>query len=69
MLRVEKLDGGPKAVAATLAPKVAARVKQRLKLKKAERMRWSQRRLILEQETEAGDARLRAAAELLDEIE
>lgn len=68
MLGIRKLDGGPKAVAATFAPSRRAEVKKRIAAAKDEALCWSNDRLLLQRETDGVDDRLRAAESLLDSI-
>jgi transcription-repair coupling factor (superfamily II helicase) len=68
MLGIRKLDGGPKAIAATLSRSKRAEVKKRIASLKDEALCWSRDRLILQRETDGVDARLQAAECLLDSI-
>jgi len=68
MLGIRKLDGGPKAVAATFAPSRRAEVKKRIAALRDEALCWSKDRLLLQRETDGMNDRLNAAESLLDSI-
>lgn len=66
MLGIRKLDGGPQAVAATLAPKEWARLKKQLAKNKDQEIACSEDRLILRRATDSDDDRFAAAESLLE---
>lgn len=68
-LGIRKLDAGPKAVAATFSRTEADALRRRLKPKKGDPLRWSELRLILDEESEGEAPRLDAVERLLDRIE